>query len=142
MEQNWRELISVAEETRLKKQLFFLFAFTSVAILIATLAVVRGYASLEAVSFALVAVFGLASGLLLWWNRNRKQEAHTSATGNRKFAFLWLLAPFTASAVVALIQSMHEKWDIGDTIGASFFVLFASLSIYETIRRSRSKDAK
>ena len=125
----------------MKKQLLFLFAFTSLAILIATLAVVRGYASLEAVSLTLVAAFALAAGLLLWWNRKRK-EAPLSGTGNRKFAFLWLLAPFAASAVVALIQSMHEKWDIGDTIGVSFFALFAGLSIYETMRRSRSKDAK
>jgi hypothetical protein len=63
MEQSWRVLTLVAEETPLKKQLLVLFAFTSLAILIATLAVVRGYASLEAVSLTLMATFALAAGL-------------------------------------------------------------------------------
>jgi hypothetical protein len=126
----------------MKKHLFFLFAFPRIAILIATLAVVRGYASLEAVAFTLMAVFASSAGLSFWWNMNRKQDARTADRKNGRSALLWLLAPFTASAVVALIQSIHEKWDIGDTIGISFLILFAGLSIYEIIRRTRNKDAK
>jgi hypothetical protein len=56
-------------------------------------------------------------------------------------ALIWLLALFTASAVVAFIQALREGWDIGDTIGLTFFAIFATTSIYEIIQRKRRKDS-
>jgi hypothetical protein len=125
-----------------KKQLFFIFAFTSTAILLAVLAVVRDYASVEIVSFALMATFASVAGLLLWWNSKRNLGGRTQGSDKTSSALIWLLVPFTASAVVAVIQAMHEKWDIGDTIGLAFFMMFAALSIYEILRRRRTKDSR
>jgi cbb3-type cytochrome oxidase subunit 3 len=56
-------------------------------------------------------------------------------------ALIWLLVPFTATAVVAFIQALREGWDIGDTIGLTFFAIFATASIYEILRRKRRKDS-
>jgi CDP-diglyceride synthetase len=125
-----------------KKQLFFLFAFTSMAILLAVLAVVRGYASVEAASLTTMAAFASVAGLLLWWNSKRRLDARTKESDKTSSALIWLLVFFSASAVVAVIQAMREKWDIGDTIGLGFFLLFAALSIYEILRRRRRKYSK
>jgi hypothetical protein len=124
------------------KQFFSLFGFTSMAILLAVLAVLTKFASVEAVSLTVMAAFASVSGVLLWWNGRRKLDVRTKNSHKTNSALIWLLVPFTASAVVAVIQAMHEKWDIGDTIGLSFFVLIAALAIYETLRRRRRNDSE
>jgi hypothetical protein len=125
-----------------KQQLFFLVVFASMANLLAVLAVMRNYASLETVSIILIATFASGSGLLVWWNNKRIPKVRSKESGKPSRALIWLLVLFTVTAVVAVIQSMQEKWDIGDTIGLSFFILFAVLSIYETLRRRQKKGAK
>lgn len=124
-----------------KQQLLFLFVFTSMAILLAVLVVTRGYASVETASFSTMIAFSSVVGLLILWNRKHKLEVPTQGPDKTsRRSLVWLLAPFAASAVVAFIQGMHEKWNVGDTIGSGFFLLFASLSIYELLRRKRTKE--
>lgn len=143
MQRKRRGFLSAApEEIDVKRQqLLFLFVFTSLAILIAVLAVFRSYTSLETACLALMATFASVSGALLWWNNRHKSEG-SNESSKTSSALIWLLVPFTFSAVVAVIQVMHEKWDIGDTIGLAFFMLFAALSIYEMLRRRRTKGSK
>ena len=118
-----------------KKQMLFLFAFTSVAILLAVLAAMKGYASIETVSLTIVVAFASVAGLLFWWNRKHKVEVRTEGPHKASRSLIWLLAPFTASAIVALIQAMHEKWNVGDTIGLGFFLLFASVLVQTLVER-------
>jgi hypothetical protein len=125
----------------MKKQLLLLLASTSAAILLAVLVVMRGYASLETVSLVILTAFGSVAGLLLWWNRKRGQDVRNEKSDKAGFSIIWLLASFAASAIVAIVQAMHEKWDVGDTIGLGFFLLFSSLSIYEFVRRRRKDQS-
>ena len=124
------------------KKFLALFAFTSVAILFAVVAVAKLSVSVEVASLAAMATFAAGAGLLLWWNS--KHHVTTSIEKSKKTngALIWLLVPFAASAFVAAIEALHEGWDIGDTIGAGFFAVFAILSVYETLRRRRRKDSK
>src|SRR5947209_3592165 len=100
----------------MKKQVFLLFEFTSIVNLLAVLAVVKGLASVENVALALMATLASGAGVLLWWNSKRKPEVHDKPEKTSS-ALVWLLAPFAASAIVAVVQALHERWDIGDTIG-------------------------
>jgi hypothetical protein len=122
-----------------KRHLFFLAVFLSLTILIATAAVLRGYASLQEVSIGLL--LALALSALLWQKIGRGRKSTAASTENGSWALIWLLVPFSATAAVALVQSIHRGWDIGDTIGASFFALFAGLSIYEFLRRRKKIDS-
>jgi len=125
-----------------KKHLVFLFVFAIVGNLLGVLAVLRGYASVQIAGSAVMAAFALILTLFLWWSRKRKQEEQSKNGKTNNNAPLWLLGSFAASAYVAIIQAIHEGWGIGDTIGLAFFLLFAGLSIYEAVRRRRSRDAK
>ncbi len=122
----------------MKKHLFFLIACLSLAILFATFSVLRGFACLQEVSVGLL--MALAVSAFLWQKIGRRPTGSPDREGTGGTAVVWLLVPFVATAAVALIQSLHQKWDIGDTIGASFFVLFASLSLYEILRRRKKTD--
>jgi hypothetical protein len=124
------------------KPLPYLIAFICMAIFVASFAVIRGFASLQEVSLTLVAVSVSAAGLYLQWKRSRSTEVNSVNTGNTKRALIWLLGLFTLSASVALVRSIHEGWDIGDTIGLGFFLVFACLSIYELLRRTKNKEVK
>lgn len=122
----------------MKKHLFFLIACLSLAILIATFTVLHGFANLQEVSVGLLTALAVSG--FLWQRIDRRPNGAPNREKTGGTAVIWLLVPFVATAAVALIQSLHQQWDIGDTIGTSFFVLFASLSIYEILRRRKKTD--
>jgi hypothetical protein len=70
----------------------------------------------------------------------RKTEMHVKGFDKTSRALIWLLVAFTATATLAVVQAMHEGWNIGDTIGLGFFTVLAALSIYEALRRRRRKS--
>lgn len=133
-------LSAATEEVCVKKQVLSLFAFMSVTILLAVFAVVRGYASTGTVSYALMATYASGAGLF-WWSKKRNAGVQAEGSDKTSSSLIWLLASFTASAIVAVVQAIHEKWDIGDTIGLGFFVVFAAMSIYEALHRRRRKNS-
>ena len=126
----------------MKKQWFFLIAFMSIADLLVALAVIRGYVSVETGAFEVIAAFALGAGFFYWWSSERKLERRTQGSDKTSRALIWLLVAVAVPGIGGIIQAMHEKWDIGDTIGLAFFMLFATLCIYEILRRRRAKGLK
>lgn len=119
----------------MKRNSVFLFAFAVVENLLAALAVLRGYASVQIAGAAVMVGFALMVTLLMWWGGTQDREEPSKTSKTTKVVPIWLLASFAASACVAIIQGIHEGWDIGDTIGLGFFLLFAGLSVYEAVRK-------
>src|ERR1700733_9885555 len=112
----------------MNKKFLALVAATSIANLLAVVAVVEFSVSVEAAFLGAVAIFAVAAGLLLWRNGRRDVAARVEKSYKTSGALIWLLVPFTVTALVAVIQALHERWGVGDTIGASFFGIFAALS--------------
>jgi uncharacterized membrane protein len=134
--------LDVTKEVGVKKQWFFLIAFVCIATILVALAIIKGYLPAETGGVAVIVAFALGAGFFYSWRSKRKLERLTQASDKTSNALIWLLVIFTISAIVGVIQAMQEKWNIGDTIGLTFFILFATSCVYEILRRRRAKDSK
>jgi cobalamin synthase len=123
----------------MRKSILFLAAFATIAMLIAVLAVVKYSESMTVAFLPVVVVFIMLAVPLVW--RSSKHEY--GGTSNRSRTGLkWLFVPFAIGVLGALLMALREGWDVGDTIGAIFFGVFAFLIMFEMRRRRRATDSR
>jgi hypothetical protein len=120
------------------KQLVILSAFTTLVMLVAAFALVRGYISVEAACLTIFLAFTCGS-CFVFWRKGRRKAGTGISVASKTSGLVWLLLLFSANACIGIIQGIHEGWDVGYTIGLAGFAVFASLSIYEIVRRKRMK---
>ncbi|HET6841445.1 MAG TPA: hypothetical protein VFK06_07125 [Candidatus Angelobacter sp.] len=126
----------------MKKEWLFLIAFMCIALLLVAVAIIRGYLPAETGGVAVIIAFALGAGFFYSWISKRKLERRTQGSDKKSNALIWLLLAVAIPGVGGIIQALHEKWDSGNTIGLTFFMLFATSCIYEILRRRRTNDTK
>jgi uncharacterized membrane protein YfcA len=130
----------VVSEAFMKKSIFLLGAFTTMAMLLAALVVMR-YGVSMTVAFGSVFIMSmLLSATLIW--RNRKNKAHGHKDSDKSGRLKWLIVPFAAGAIGAPILASQQAWNVGDTVGAILFGVFALLIGYELLRRRRATHSR
>ncbi|MGA7458715.1 MAG: hypothetical protein WBW69_00715 [Candidatus Korobacteraceae bacterium] len=121
----------------MKKDLLFLGAFTTVAMLIAVLIVMKYSVPIAAAFIPVVLVFVVFAAFLILRGRRRDLAADGAASEKSQTALKWMFVPFGIGAVIALVMSLQEGWTVGDTVGAIFVGIFGLLIAYELFRRRR-----
>lgn len=119
----------------MRKSILLLAAFTSTAIIVAVLAVMKYSVRITVAFLPVIVLFLILAALLIRRSRIAEFAAHSGASDNGRTALKWLSVPFVIGAIGAVVMTSEEGWNTGDTIGAIVFGIFAILMGYELMHR-------
>ena len=117
------------------KRILLLVSFGSVSMAVAAIGVTRYRWPVSITYTGVIVLFSLLSYLLFWHGAGRRVAVARGNENKTKGGLKLLFIPFVLGAISALFLALKEGWNVGDTIGACVFVVFAVLVVSELIRR-------